>query len=145
MFGLSRRTLLAEVQHLRRELAEVRRVCSAEVQHLREQLAPAMAEVATVQLHRMGKAIHDVAHLQIHAQLPAAKAIADSLQSVMKPLPYGVAGGRARARQAWRYDDGTFMSYGDEEQIQLEARERMARGGRARARGARRTADGRFL
>ena len=47
----------------------------------------------------------------------------------MAPLPPGVAGGIARARHAWRYDDGTFMSYDNEEQIRLEQRERMARGG----------------
>jgi len=60
------------------------------------------------------------------------------------PLPPGVAGGIARARHAWRYDDGTFMSYDDEERIQLEQRERMARSGRARARDAKRAPNGTF-
>jgi hypothetical protein len=44
----------------------------------------------------------------------------------MAPLPPGVAGGITRARHAWRYDDGTFMSYDSKEQIRLEQRERMA-------------------
>lgn len=145
MFGVSRRSLLAEVQHLRQELDQLRRVVSAEVQHLREQLAPAMDEAAAIRLRRLLNATHQVAHMKIKTELPAAQAIAESLQSVLKPLPYGVANGRARARYAWRYDDGTFMAYDDEERIELEARERMARGGRGRARGARRAADGRFL
>ena len=53
----------------------------------------------------------------------------------MALLPPGIASGIARARHAWRHNDGTFMSYDDEEQIRAEQRERMARGGRARARG----------
>ena len=48
------------------------------------------------------------------------------LQAVMAPLPPGVAGEIARARHAWRYDDGTFMSHEDVEQILAEQRERMA-------------------
>jgi hypothetical protein len=63
----------------------------------------------------------------------------------MAPLPPGVASGIARAQHAWRYDDGTFVSYEDEEQIRIEQHERMARGGRARARDARRAPDGTFL
>jgi len=46
----------------------------------------------------------------------------------MTPLPPGPAGGIARAKHAWRYDDGTFMSYDVEQQIRAEQRERMARG-----------------
>lgn len=136
---------MAEVQQLRQELAEMRRVCSAEVQQLREHLAPAMEEAAAFRLRRLLNAMHQAAHMKIKEELPAAQAIAESLQSVLKPLPYGVAGGRARARYAWRYYDGTFMSYDDAERIELEAGERMARGGRARALGAKRTSDGRFL
>ena len=63
----------------------------------------------------------------------------------MAPLPPGVAGGIARARHAWRNDDGTFMSYDDEERIRLEQHKRMARGGRTRARVAQRAPDGTFL
>jgi len=63
----------------------------------------------------------------------------------MAPLPPGVAGGIARAQHAWRYEDGTFMSYDDEEQIRLEQHERMARSGRVRARGAKHAPDGTFL
>jgi hypothetical protein len=45
--------------------------------------------------------------------------MAAGLQAVMAPLPPAIAGGVARAKHAWRYNDGTFMSYDDEEQIQL--------------------------
>jgi len=89
--------------------------------------------------------MHRVTHLRIEQGVPAARSIAASLQAVMallSPPPPGVAGGLARAKHAWRNDDGTFMSYDDEEQIRLEQRERMARGGRARAK---RAPDGTFV
>jgi len=63
----------------------------------------------------------------------------------MAPLLLGIAGGIARARHAWRYDHGTFMSYDDEEQIRIEQRERMARSGQAWAHGAKHAPDGTFL
>ena len=44
----------------------------------------------------------------------------------MAPLPLGVVGGITRAKHAWRYNDGTFMSYDNEEQIRIEQRGRMA-------------------
>ena len=75
--------------------------------------------------------MHRVTHLTIEQGAPAARSIAASLQAVMVPLPLGVACRIARARYAWRYDDGRFMSYDDEKQIRIEQRERMARGGRA--------------
>jgi len=84
----------------------------------------------------------------IDAVIARQKALSERLRELREQReswPRGTAGGIARAEEAWRYDDGTFMSYDDEEQIRAEQRERMARGGRARARGARRAADGRFL
>jgi hypothetical protein len=89
--------------------------------------------------------MHRVTHLTIEQDVPAARLIAAGLQAVTALLPPGVAGGVARARHAWRYDDGTFMSYNDDERIQIEQRERMARGGRARAKHAKRKTDGIFL
>jgi len=79
--------------------------------------------------------MHRVTHPTIEQGAPAARSIAASLQAVMVPLPLGVACRIARARYAWRYDDGRFMSYDDEERI----------GGRAWAHGARRAPDGTFL
>jgi hypothetical protein len=105
-------------------------------------------EIAAIRLKRLLHVMHRVVHLQIDQGVPAARSIAAALQAVMTPLPPpppGVAGGTARARHAWRYDDGTFMSYDDEERIRIKQHERMARGGRARAVGAKRTPDGRFL
>lgn len=145
MFGVSRRNLLAEVQQLHAEVNELVRFVAEEVQHLRDELAPALDEAGALRLQRFLKAMHEVVHLQIKNELPAAQAIAEGLRSVMTPLPYGVAGGRARARHAWRDDNGTFMSYDEKERLEFEAYDRMAHGGRARARGARRSADGRFL
>jgi hypothetical protein len=145
IFGRSRRALTEQIEQLRAEIAQLRGYMGAQVQHLAAEVAPVTEEIAATRLRRFLAAMHRVAHLQIEQGAPAAKAIAEAVQSVTRPLPYGVAGGRARARHAWRYDDGTFMSYDDEEQIQIEARERMARGGRARARIAKRAPDGTFL
>jgi hypothetical protein len=93
--------------------------------------------------------MHRITHLTIEQGVFAARSIAAGLQAVMAPLPpppRGIAGGGvARARHAWRYDDGTFMSYENEEQIRLEQHERMARGGRARASVAKRAPDGTFV
>ncbi len=58
-------------------------------------------------------------------------------------------GGRARARNAFRWTDGAFMSTGDAERLQdemsAEEYEHHAAGGRARAATARRAGDGSFL
>jgi len=126
-------------------MAELREDLSGKLQHLQKQLAIATEEVAAIHLRRLLDAIHQVARLKIKAELPAAEAIVAGLQAVVAPLPPSVAGGIARARHAWRHDDGTFMSYDDEQRIQLEQHERMARGGRARAAGAKRAPDGTFL
>lgn len=67
-----------------------------------------------------------------------------------EPTPVrGRAGGLARARQAWRYSDGTFMSDSEKEAVieesELDEYERFAAGGRARAARAKRASDGTFL
>jgi hypothetical protein len=60
----------------------------------------------------------------------------------------GRAGGLARARDAWRYSDGTFMPDREKEtaieEYEIEAYERYAAGGRARAARALRRRDGTF-
>jgi hypothetical protein len=68
--------------------------------------------------------------------------------AMRRQLPPGVAGGRARARNAWRYSDGTFMPDGERaaaiEEFEIAEYERYATGGRARSHGARRHPDGTF-
>jgi hypothetical protein len=71
--------------------------------------------------------MHRVTHLTIEQGVPVARSIAAGLQAVMAPT----AGRRrrvARARHAWRYDDGTFMSYDDEEDpaVAIPRRTRLA-------------------
>ncbi len=61
------------------------------------------------------------------------------------PLARGVAGGRERARTAWRYSDGTFMPESEKYEAYREERERYSAGGRARAAKALRASDGTFL
>ena len=80
--------------------------------------------------------------------LEAAEAIEKGLRGMVAPLPRGKAGGIVRARSAWRYSDGTFMSE-DERQTAVEGfalaeYERYAAGGRARAKTATRNSDGSF-
>lgn len=119
-----------------------------QLQEMSAEIAELKAEVAPERMRRFLDAMHRATHAKIKAELPAAQAIGAALQAVMEPLPSpppGVAGGIVRAWHAWRHDDGTFMSYDDEERIESEQRERMARGGRARARGAKRAPNGRFL
>lgn len=62
--------------------------------------------------------------------------------------PRGSKGGFARARNAWRYSDGTFMCETERqaaiEELELEDYERYATGGRKRAATATRNADGTF-
>ena len=89
--------------------------------------------------------MHRVTYLMIEQGVPAARSIAAGLQVGITPLPPGVAGGIARARYAWRCDDGTFMSYDVEQQIRAEHRARMARGGRTRAARAKPAPDGTFV
>jgi hypothetical protein len=68
-----------------------------------------------------------------------------------KPMPArrGQAGGLARARNAWRYADGTFMPEGERvtaiQDAALAEYERFAAGGRKRAASANRAIDGTFL
>jgi hypothetical protein len=60
-----------------------------------------------------------------------------------------LAGGVARARDAWRYSDGTLMSDREKHaaiaEYEIEEYERYAAGGRARAARAHRARDGTFL
>jgi len=102
-------------------------------------------ELAVTRLKRLLCIIHEVAQLQVEHSVAAAQAIAKGLQAAMAPLPRGVAGGLARAKYAWRYKDGTWISYDEEEQIMRERCQRMSRGGRARAKGAKRAPDGTFV
>ena len=89
--------------------------------------------------------MHRLTHLTIEQRRTRGEIDCGRSAGSHGSLPPGVAGGIARARHAWRYDDGTFMSYKDEERIHIEQRERMARGGRARAKHAKRKTDGTFL
>jgi len=57
----------------------------------------------------------------------------------------GRAGGLARARTAWRYFDGTFMSQSVKLETRVAEYERSVVGGRARAAKALRAPDGTFL
>ncbi|MGD0073219.1 MAG: hypothetical protein ABSD31_02630 [Candidatus Binataceae bacterium] len=66
-------------------------------------------------------------------------------QAMRAPLPRGRAGGLARARDAWRYVDGTLMPESERHDAYRQEYERYAAVGRARAAGARRATDGTFL
>jgi hypothetical protein len=72
-------------------------------------------------------------------------AIEKFAQAMRAPLPRGPAGGLARARNAWRYFDGTFMPESEKLEACREEYQPYAAGGRARAVTAERACDGTFL
>jgi hypothetical protein len=65
-------------------------------------------------------------------------------RAMRAPLPRGRAGGLARAANAWRSFDGTFMPESEKFEAYREEYERFATGGRVRAASARRNANGTF-
>lgn len=71
-------------------------------------------------------------------------AVENFAQAMRAPAPRGRAGGLARARGAWRYFDGTFMSESEKLEAYRQDYERFAAGGRARARFGGRDSRGRF-
>lgn len=75
----------------------------------------------------------------------AIERFAEAMRSPLPPPPRGRAGGRARARTAWRYLDGTFMPESEKDAVYLEEYEHYAAGGRRRAATAVRARDGPFL
>jgi hypothetical protein len=77
----------------------------------------------------MLRGIHEAAELAVGQGLPAAVAIAKGLSAVTDPLPRGRAGGLARARNAWRYLDGTYMPESEKFVAYREDYERHAAGG----------------
>jgi hypothetical protein len=87
-------------------------------------------------------------HLTLREGVDAAVAVEKGLRGIAAPLPRGKAGGIARARNAWRYLDGTFMPESEREaaleESELAEYERYAKGGRRRAATALRAADGTF-
>ena len=95
-------------------------------------------------LARMGRELAAAATLAQQG-CRAAHAIEHALRAIgAAPLPRGKAGGLARARTAWRYDDGTFASDSLKEEASRAEYERYARGGRQRAASAHRYEDGTF-
>src|SRR6516162_5333608 len=94
--------LQEQVQQLTRELDQLRSDVTNRLQQVEE-------ECTRIRFGRMATAIGEAAQLAIRQGLPAALAIAKGLHAAVAPLPPGKAGGRARARAAWRHADGTFM------------------------------------
>jgi hypothetical protein len=87
--------------------------------------------------------------LEISRELEAA--IGQEMENFARTttLVRGRAGGLARAKNAWRYSDGTFMPNGAKEAVieeyKLAEYGRYAAGERSRAARAKRGADGTFL
>jgi hypothetical protein len=138
LFRRSGRKLPEQVQQLSYELNQLRGDVTKRLQQLEQ-------ECARIQLGRMLSAIHEAAELAVRQGVPAALAIGTGLRLVVAPLPPGKAGGLARAREAWRYADGTFMPESEKFEACREEYERYAAAGRARARTALRAIDGTFL
>jgi hypothetical protein len=138
LFRGSGRQLQQDVQQLTHDLNQLRADVTDRLQQVEE-------ECARIRFGRMASAISEAAELAMRQGLPAALAIAKGLRAVVANLPPGKAGGLARARQAWRYSDGTFMPESEKFAAYREEYERHAAGGRARAKVAARATDGTFL
>jgi len=123
-----------------------------EPERLDVELAVVRAELAAIRggrspwPGRMASEISDAAEAAIGQ---AIENFARALRRSPVAPTRGRAGGLARAREAWRYSDGTFMPNTERkaaiEECELEEYERYAPGGRARAARAKRGADGAFL
>jgi hypothetical protein len=137
MFGLSR----AVADELRQATSDL----MARVQRLE-------AEQAAMRTRLEGERQARMLAANISAAARAAPtvglAVEPFAQAMRAPLPRGRAGGLVRARTAWRFTDGTFMSESERQaaidEFELENYERHAAGGRARAERATRAPDGTF-
>jgi hypothetical protein len=121
-------TIQREIERLNAEVTEMR----SEIAALKSAASP--GHVAT-----------EIPHTEAATVDQAKKNSARGL--VVQPTPVrGRAGGKARARDAWRCLDGTFMSDRERmaviEDLEHEEYERHAAGGRARAACGVRNADG---
>lgn len=115
---------------------------------LRERIQRLEAQHAELRARLEAEQALRVFAAQIVAAAQAAPFIGEAIErwacAMRVPPRRGVAGGRARARIAWRYLDGTFMPESAKEEAYFEEYERYARGGRARAATACRWPDGTF-
>jgi hypothetical protein len=131
-------TLERRIQQLSAELAELR----AHVPRLDD--PNLVARLATQVGRAQAKADRALDRFLVAIQSAAETAASLRIEQDRR----GRAGGLARAKTAWRYLDGTFLSEAERhaniEAFEFEEYERHAAGGRARAASAQRTPDGRF-
>jgi hypothetical protein len=137
--------------HLR-EIRDTHQRLAADLSELRSTILPLLQRIErdliSAKLDRLFGQLHIAIQLTLRQGVEAAEAIEHGLRALLSPLPRGSAGGRARARIAWRYSNGTFMPESERaaaiEEFELSEYERYAAGGRARASCARRKPDGTF-
>jgi hypothetical protein len=129
-------------QRLAADLCELRSIFLPRLQRVERELMSA-------KLDRFFHQLHIAIQLTVQRGSDISEAIEKGLRARAAPLPRGKAGGLARARSAWRYQDGTFMRESEREaaieEWKLAEYERYARGGRRRAALAQRAANGTFL
>jgi hypothetical protein len=104
-------------RHIRDELIHTTSALLARIQRLEDGQAEMRARLEGERQLRVF-----TANLAAAAQVaPAIGAAIEGFAEAMRaPLPCGRAGGLARARTAWRYFDGTFMSVSEIEAADLE-------------------------
>lgn len=138
------------------QLEDATSVLSPRVQQLEEQQAALLACFEGARQFRIFTAHIGAAAETALAIGAAVEGFAERTRAPLPRPPRGHAGGRARARTAWRYSDGTFMSNAKLAKLQVEVQERMdsaaqseyeryAAGGRGRAAQAQRAPNGTFL
>ena len=138
LFHRSGRKLQEQVKQLAYELSQLRG-------DVTDRLHQVEQECERIRLRRMLSAIHEAAQLAVGLRVPLAVEIGKGLRGMIAPFLPCKAGGLARARNAWRYADGTFMPESEKFEAYREEYERYAAGGRARARGAARSPEETFL
>jgi hypothetical protein len=131
-----------------RDIIDTHQRLAADLSQLRSTILPRLQQVErellSAKLGRFFAELHVSIEALVRHGLEAAAAIDKSCRGMVAPLPRGKAGGLARARQAWRYFDGTFMAECEKLQAYREEYERYAAGGRVRAATAKRNPDGTF-
>lgn len=132
------RDVLQTHQRLADDISALRSSLLARIQRIENELMAA-------KLSRFFSELDAAIRLAVSQGVQAANAIEKSLRASVAALTRGKAGGFARARNAWRYDDGTFMPESEKVAAYAKEYERYAAGGRARAARAQRAEDGTFL
>lgn len=141
MLSLLRRPRIRDVLQTHQRLADDISVLRSTVL---SRLQRVENELMVAKLGRFFSELDLAIRLAVAEGCEAASALESGLRASVAPLARGKAGGFARARQAWRCADGTFVPESEKWRARRDEYESHAAGGRKRAAQAVRGRDGRF-